>query len=90
MLSNTLRLNFCYLKIRHVLYPRYYPKIVGHILKNKQINKCVRIHEIIRLIIMKMKMKMKNRSHPYNINLGTRKYRPRSRHGQNIEYIRNI
>ena len=30
-----------------------------HILKNKQKDKCVCIHEIIRLIIMKMKMKMK-------------------------------
>ena len=27
--------------------------------KNKQKNKCVCIHEVIRLIIMKMKMKMK-------------------------------
>ena len=49
--------------------------MIGHILKNKQNNKCVCIHEIIRLIIMKMKMKMKNRSHRYDIN------RPRSRHG---------
>ena len=38
-------------------------------------NKCVCIHEIIQLIIMKMKMKKKNRSHRYDIN------RPRSRHG---------
>ena len=75
MLSSTLRLNFCYLKIIHILHPRYHPKIIGHILKNKQKNKCVCIHEIIRLIIMKMKMKMKNRSHRYDIN------RPRSRHG---------
>ena len=36
------------------------PKIIGHILKNKQKNKSVRIHEIIRLIMIKMKMKMKN------------------------------
>ena len=36
--------------------------------------KCVFIHGIIRLIIMKMKMKMKNRSHRYDIN------RTRSRH----------
>ena len=52
----------------------YYPKII-HILKNKQKNKCVFIHEIIRLIIMKMKMKMKNRSHRYDIN------RPKPPHG---------
>ena len=49
-------------------------KKIGHILKNKQKFKCVYIHEIRRLIIMKMKMKMKYRSHRYDIN------RPRSTH----------
>ena len=43
--------------------------------KNKRKNKCVCIHEIIRLIIIKIKMKMENRSCRYDIN------RPRSRHG---------
>ena len=38
-------------------------KKIGHIPKNEQKNKCVCIHEIIRLIIMQMKMKLKNRSH---------------------------
>ena len=52
MLSNTLRLNFCYLKIIHILHPPHHPKIVT----------------IIRLIIMKMEMKPKNRSHRYDIN----------------------
>ena len=47
MLSNTMRLDFCYLKITHSLHPRYHPEITGHILKNKQYNKCVCIHEII-------------------------------------------
>ena len=75
MLSNTQRLNFCYLKIIQIYHPRYHPKIIGHILKNKQKNKCVSIHEVLWLIIMKMKMKMKNRPHRYYIN------RPRSRHG---------
>ena len=75
MLSNTLRLNFCYLKIIHILHQRYHLKIIGHILKNKQKNKCFCIDWIIRLIIMKMKMKIKNRSNRYNMN------RPRSRHG---------
>ena len=51
-------------------------KIIGQILKNKQKNKCVCIHEIIRLIIMKMKMKMKNRSYIYDIN------RPTPIHGE--------
>ena len=35
MLSNTLRLNFCYLKIIHILHPRYHPKIIGDILKKE-------------------------------------------------------
>ena len=47
MLSNTSRLNFCYLKIIHILHLCYQRKIIGHI-KNKEKNKCVCIHEIIR------------------------------------------
>ena len=46
MLSNTLRLSFCYFKIIHILHPHYHPEIIGHILKNKQKNKCVCIHTI--------------------------------------------
>ena len=76
MLRNTLRLNFSYLKIIHILHQRYHAKVTGHILKNKQNDKYVCIHEIIRLIIKKMKMKMKNGSYRYDIN------RPRSRHGR--------
>ena len=68
MLSNTQKLNFYYLKIIHILHSLYHPKIIGHILKIKQKNKCVCIHEIIQLIIMKMKMKMKNRSRRCDIN----------------------
>ena len=84
MLSNTRRLNFCYLKIIHIFHPHYHPKIVGHILKNKQKNKHVCFHEIIRLIIMKMEMKMKNRSHRrFDIN------RPRYIHGlKHSKYIK--
>ena len=74
MLSNTLRLNFCYLKCIHIFHSRYHPKVIEYVLKNKPKNKCVCIHEIIRLIIMKMKMKMKNRSHRCDVN------GPRSRH----------
>ena len=74
MLRITLKLNFCYLKIIDILYPRYHPIIIWHILKNKQKSKCVCIHEIGRLIIIKMKINMKKRSHSYNVN------RPRSRH----------
>ena len=68
MLSNTQRLNFCYLKIIHIVRQHYHPKVTEHILKNKQKGKCVYIHEIIRLSIMKMKMKIKNISHKYDIN----------------------
>ena len=39
MLSNNLRLNFCYLKIIHILHSRSHPK-------NKQKNKCVYIYAI--------------------------------------------
>ena len=35
-LSNTLRLNFRYLKIIRFLHPCYHPKIIGDILKNVQ------------------------------------------------------
>ena len=75
MLSNTLRLVFCCWKIIYILHPRYHPKIIRHILKNKQKNSCSCIHEIIQLITIKMKMKMKNKSHSYHIN------RSWSRHG---------
>ena len=47
LLSNTLRLNLCYLKIIHILDSRYHTIIRGHILKNKQKNKRVCIQEIL-------------------------------------------
>ena len=43
MLINTLRLNFYYLKVIHILHPHYHPKIIGHILKNK-LKKQVRLY----------------------------------------------
>ena len=45
MLNNTVRRNFCHLKIIHILHTRYHPKKIGHI-KNKQKNKYVGIHII--------------------------------------------
>ena len=39
MLTKTQRLNFSYLKIIRIFHPPYHPKIIGHILKNKQKNK---------------------------------------------------
>ena len=50
-------------KFIFILRPRCHSKIIGHILKNKQKNKCVCTREIIRLIIMKMKMKMKKKDY---------------------------
>ena len=42
MLSKFLRLNFFYLKIFHVIHPRYHPKIIiVHILINMEKNKFV-------------------------------------------------
>ena len=37
MLSNTLRVNFCYLKVIRFLHSRYHSKIIGHILKNDHV-----------------------------------------------------
>ena len=67
MLSNTLRLNFCCLKIYYNLHPHYHPKIIGHILKKSQKNKYVCMQYIIRVTLMKMKMKMNKRSHRCDI-----------------------
>ena len=41
MLSNILRQYFCYLKIFHVIHPRYHPKMIAHILKNMEKEKYV-------------------------------------------------
>ena len=51
-----------------MFFVHHHPKIIRHILKDKQKNNCVCIHEIIRLTIMKMKMKMKNRSYIHGTN----------------------
>ena len=88
MVTNTLRLNFWYLKIIHILHPRYHARIIGHSLKNKEKNRCVCIHEIIHLMIMKMNIKKKNWSHRYDIN------RPRSRqehkYSKHKKYLRMV
>ena len=49
------------MKIIHILHPSDFPKLMGHIPKNRLRLKikCVCIYEIIQLIVMKMKMKMK-------------------------------
>ena len=60
-------MNFCYLKIINILYSRYHPKIIVHVLKNQQKSKFVCIHDIIQAAIMKMTMKIKNSSHKYEL-----------------------
>ena len=55
--------------------------MIRRILKNKQKNKRVGIHEIIRLIIMKTKI-IKNISHTHDID------RPRPRHGHRYSKYR--
>ena len=64
--SNTPRLNFCYLKIIHTFHARYHLKIIRCTPKN--------IYEIIQLIVMKMETKKKIRLQRRDINT------PRSRH----------
>ena len=73
-LSNTLRLNFSYLRGIRFLHPRYHPKEIGHIKDNVQKYKCGCFNEIMSLITMKMKMKIKKTSQRYAI------YRPGPRH----------
>ena len=73
------------MKIISILHARYYRTITGHILKNKQQNKHVCIHEIMELIILKMKTKMEIDSRKYGIN------RPRCRHGHKYsKYMKRL
>ena len=46
-LSNTLRLNFCYLKITYFLHLHYHPNIIGDILKKCAKIKSVCLNEVI-------------------------------------------
>ena len=41
MLSHSLRLNFWHLKIIQIFQPRYKPRMIGYIVKDKQKNKCL-------------------------------------------------
>ena len=52
----------------HIFHQHYHPKIIGHILKNNQKNKCVCFHEIMQLLIMKMKMGLDMDRNIVNIN----------------------
>ena len=53
MLSNTLRLNFFFLKIICVLHSRYHPGVVWHIAGNGQGGGCLfSFHGIVRLVVM--------------------------------------
>ena len=53
--------------------------------KKQAKNNFVRIHEIMRVIIMKIKMKMKNRSYIYNMHRPTR-----SRHGHKFSKCKRL
>ena len=46
-LSNTLKMNFRYLKIIHFLHPCYHPKVIEDIFKNVTKNKCVCFNEFM-------------------------------------------
>ena len=68
-----------------ILHPGYHLIIRSHILKNKQKDKHVCIHEIMQLIIMKMKTKIKIDSRKYEMN------RPRCRHGHKYsKYMKRL
>ena len=72
ILSNTLRLNFCYLKIFDILHLHYHLEIIGYFPNDKLKDKCICILETLRLIrLIMMKMKMKSRSHSYGIETDT-------------------
>ena len=77
-ISNILAWTFAIWKLLTVFI---YARMRTHAFSNKLKNKCVCIHEIIWVIMMKMKMK--NGSHRY-IN------RPRSRHGHKIVNIKSL
>ena len=74
---NTLRLNFCYLKIVYPSHSCYHPKLIWDILKKCAKSKCACFNEIIWLTIMKIRVKMNNRSHRYYMTI------TRLRHGCN-------
>ena len=68
-LSNTLRLNFCYLKIIRFIHPRCHPKNI-----KKYSKKCAKTS--VSVLIKKMKINVKYRLHRCDIN----KLRPRHGH----------
>ena len=67
-LSNTLMLNFHYLKFTLFLHPHEHPKILGDILKKCTNSNCACFNEAIWLITMKMRLEMKNKSQRYDTN----------------------
>ena len=74
MLTNTLSLNFYYLKIIRILQPCFHPKIIGHILNNKlktRVSVYMRLYDWSQ---WKWKRKWKMDHICYDLN------RPRSRH----------
>ena len=80
MLSSILRLISCYLKISYLLHSRYHPKIIGHVLKNKQKHKsvCYTINH------NENEDKNEKRLHRYDIT------RPKTTHGHKCENINSV
>ena len=68
MRSNTLKLNFSYFKIIHILHPRYHPKIIEHILKTKEKCKSVFYSWDYTINHDESKDEKWNRSRWYDIN----------------------
>ena len=68
MRSNTLKLNFSYFKIIHILHPRYHPKIIEHILKTKEKCKSVFYSWDYTINHDESKDEKWNRSQWYDIN----------------------
>ena len=70
-LSNTLRQNFCYLKIILFVHPRYHSKIIGDIIKNCAKIKYISLNEGIWYMTLKMRLKMTNRPRPRQVHKHT-------------------
>ena len=67
-------------KVIHIFHPHYHPNLIEHILKNKQKNKCVRIHETTLINHNDSEDESENKSHRHDIN------RPMSRHGHKYQW----
>ena len=67
-LSNTLKLNFCFLKIIPILHPCYHPKLIWDVLKNGQKTSVSVLMRSYDYMYWKWSSKWKNGLHRYDIN----------------------